>query len=123
MIERDEVYTDEKLFHAPPEKPQKPRKANHKHIYVPAVFERPTERLDGSRGSVDDTELTIGTYCEKCGKINGYTYRPYLNVQHIGMRWISEWTGEAKKELDPNTRTLPFFKLSDRWAKTVEDSL
>ena len=101
MIDRDDVYKEERLFHKPTEKKNTPKKANHKHHYEYCVFEIVKGRLryDPSHGLIPMTELTIGTYCPVCGKIGDLLF------------------GD---ELDPQTRTLPSFKIDDCFQKAVQ---
>lgn len=125
MIDRDDVYREERLFHKPTEKKKKPKKANHKHHYEYCVFETVKEygRLDPAHGFMPTTELTIGTYCPICGKIGSdnvcnderwYKQEAFRHYSHTVP------TAECLREFDPQTRTLPFFRIEDFWQKEVQ---
>jgi len=127
MIDRDDVYREEWLFHKPTEKKKKPKKANHKHHYEYCVFETIKEhgRLDPAHGFMPTTELTIGTYCPVCGKIGDLCvygeerwYKQDAASHHYSR--MNEPTTECLNELDPQTRTLPFFRIEDFWQKEVQ---
>ena len=127
MVDRDEIYTDEILLHRPPEKPKKPKKSKHKHIYEPCVFESQSIKLDEQHGFINDSRLCVGSYCPLCGKVGSRRLsedaRWYKDTSVIkgSFRYFSiEPTEEALREFDPETRTLPFFKLTDYWQKEVE---
>ena len=87
------------------------KKSNHKHIYKYCVFREQFRTPLGFRD-----EFVIGTYCSICGKIGGRG-----DLEEDG--WIfndahppfihHEWSDKAKKEFDPDTRTLPFFEITD----------
>ncbi len=127
MIDRDETYTDEILLHRPPEKPKKPKKSKHKHIYEPCVFESQSIKLDEQHGFINDSRLCVGSYCPLCGKVGSRRlsedarwYKDTSVIKGSFRCFSNEPTEEALRELDPETRTLPFFKLTDYWQKEVE---
>ena len=127
MIDRDETYTDEILLHRPPEKPKKPKKSKHKHIYEPCVFESQSMKFDEQHGFINDPKLCIGSYCPLCGKVGSHKlydddrwYEEILRPERSFRCYGKKPTEEALREFDPETRTLPFFKLTDYWQKEVE---
>ncbi len=127
MIDRDEIYTDEILLHRPPEKPKKPKKSKHKHIYEPCVLGLTVPKYDKRYGFVDETQLSIGSYCPVCGKIGLYKlyeddrwYEEILKPAGSFGCYGKQPTEEAQREFNPETRTLPFFKLTDYLQKEVE---
>lgn len=95
------------------------KKSNHKHNYQPCVFEYPKIVIDKAHGIVnsDEPEFSMGEYCPVCGKIGStgrkwFTHVPIKPGSHIVRLEPIE---EAKRELDPTTRTLPTFALRDRF--------
>ena len=101
------------------------RKSNHKHNYQPCVFESEKIILDKTRGFVNsgEHEFSMGEYCPICGKIRStgrkwFTYVPISPGSHI---LCLEPTEEAKKELNPYTRTIPTFSLKDRFTQKYVD--
>lgn len=127
MVGRDETYTDEILLHRPPEKPKKPKKSKHKHIYEPCVLESQSMKFDERHGFINDPQLSIGSYCPVCGKVGSHKlydddrwYEEILRPVGSFLCYGKKPTEEALREFDPETRTLPFFKLTDYWQKEVE---
>lgn len=96
-----------------------PKKADHKHVFRPAV----TLVNQGLLGLIKD-EFYIRYYCPICGKLSldssdlekdGYrvntAQKPY---------YCMEWSDKALREFNPETRTLPYFEIADFFAKFVE---
>ena len=124
MIERDEVYKDEILLHKKYDQQGKtPKKAKHKHNYIACVFEMNNKwhSLDPVHGFVPKTTLSIGTYCPICGRI-GTDNNPEYRERDPNCRGYREiWTEEAQRQFDPETRTLPMFKIDDYWKQKFVD--
>ena len=98
-----------------------PKKANHKHEWVNCVYETDTVGYSREKGFYKTPELTIGKYCPICGKIgviSDYAWR--VNTSQYSHFFHYEWTEEAQKEFDPETRTLPFFVIDQFKDKFVE---
>lgn len=103
-----------------------PKKAKHKHVYEPCLFEqllewycKPHER------KTNKTRLRFGSYCPICGK-TGDTDRDrwFTTVKkHNGVISYLEHvhTEEAERELNPITRTLPVFYVGDEWCPKFVD--
>lgn len=95
-----------------------PRKSNHKHLYKYCVFHEHYKNHESFR---------IGTYCPDCGKIG---YGGITDLEEDGWMddlsygpWAAhEWSCRAKREFDPDTRTLPCFEISDFRQKFVDMS-
>lgn len=117
MIDYDDTYKDERLLYHPTGKKQKKtKKSNHKHEYTDCVVE-----YDSYSTLVPHSIQRIWSYCKICGKIN------MVPVEHVWMKEIYRksgialyYTDEAKREFDPETRTLPYFHLDDMWQKYVD---
>lgn len=103
-----------------------PAKAKHKHVYEPCLFEqlelwycKPHERKSNK------TWLKFGSYCPICGKVGETDYDRWRTVvkKHNGVCSYLERvpTEEAKRELDPATRTLPVFYIGDQWRPKFVD--
>jgi hypothetical protein len=90
-----------------------PRKADHKHEYASCVLD--VENGWGVGNIKCRQFFTICSYCPVCGKIGGVIEPRYL----VAGKWF-EWSDEAMRELDPKTRTLPCFPVSDAWQKYVD---
>ena len=96
-----------------------PAKSNHKHNYQPCVFEYNSIEFSKGKGFVQKPDAQIGNYCTVCGKID-YRFDSERWVKWVQMLAYptcgkSEYTEEAKKELNPETRTLPTFWVDDIW--------
>lgn len=92
-----------------------PPKSKHKHDFKPCVFEYDSVRLDKAHGFVPKPDLMLGSYCPICGKIgsaDGF-WRQWVPVKPGSAAGRSEYTEDALKELNPETRTLPTFRLDD----------
>lgn len=113
-------YTDEFVPHKKKSSAKPPKKAKHKHDFQHCIFGYYGTKLDQEHGFVPEREQCFGGYCTICGKIgkvdlgkwfkSGESYSPLF--QNL---FRTEYTDEAKRELNPETRTLPTFWLDDRW--------
>lgn len=98
-----------------------PKKANHKHDFKNCVYVQDLPSYNQVQGfAATKTIIGLGSYCSICGKINLETPKEYLIGQkpHIFL-FLSELTEEAKKELDPTTRTIPTFTIDQSKQKSV----
>lgn len=104
-----------------------PRKSNHTHIYEPCVLEYPIEWWKKAHERSDKQKTEIGAFCPICGKIGvakqerwyKFDITPFPNAVMGRVRHIVP-TDECARELDPATRTLPTFTISDPFQKFVE---
>ena len=109
-------FVEDQMPHKKKAKKKHIKKADHKHDFQPCVFSYPTEKFDKHRGMFQTTEESIGSYCTICGKIGEqhfpwvFEFVPMRPGAHIGRY---ERTEDAKKELNPETRTFPTFHLND----------
>ena len=100
-----------------------PPKSKHKHEYEHCVFvyPMPDYKATVASGRNEDREVcTLGTYCPICGKIGDIWFAWNKNdlwyhiVKH-GWYSETELTEEAKRQLDPETSTLPRFYIDNCW--------
>lgn len=113
------MYDDEVTPYKKKAQRKPPKKAKHKHDYHPCIFEYNGIRLDKAHGFVPDQKTGFGSYCTICGKIGEVDYTMWMNLTPIGngKAYRSEYTYDAKDELNPATRTLPTFYIEDIWAQ------
>lgn len=124
MINQDPDYEGEVLFHKVQHRKKTPKKSNHRHTYKDCVCSIPAIKYIPEKGYVKtDRRLVFWSYCPKCGKLrwfpstNKWQKRVY-DEQFPAFRF--EWTEAAKREFNPETRTLPYFEIDDEWQKYVE---
>lgn len=105
-----------------------PRKAKHKHVFEPCVFEFNGCRISKEHGiTYDKPSAEIRSYCPICGKtgwvVDKDRWYATRTIYHAMFGSVLETyeTDECKRELDPKTRTLPTFWVEDQWfTKYVE---
>ena len=102
-----------------------PAKAKHKHVYEPCLLERPADWWRKKHEQCGETDLAFSSYCPVCGKVGPVDVERWWiskKCYSIGLEpYIkNEGTEEAKRELNPKTRTLPVFKVDDPFAKFVD---
>lgn len=115
----DIVYDDEVMPYKKKAKHMRPKKSKHKHEYCPCVFEYNGTQLDKAHGFVPKPSTCFGSYCRICGKIGEADHKRWMRWVPIGngVAGRSEYTDEAKDELNPATRTLPTFYIEDIWSQ------
>ena len=111
-----EITLEEEYITTPYKKKRrrrKPKKADHAHEWDECVY---------GLSFAGNFELSIGTYCPICGKIGIPTYYTKWknHLKSDGGDVYSEWSEEAEREFDPNTRTLPYFDIDLFVTKFVE---
>lgn len=96
-----------------------PKKAKHKHDYQPCIFEYDGIRLDKAHGFVPNPNTGFGSYCTICGKIGDSDHNRWTRWVPIngGPAGHSEYTEAAQIELNPETRTLPTFRIDNIWSQ------
>lgn len=124
-------YDDEYVKHKKKSSAKPPQKSKHKHRYEDCLFAQPTSRYDKAHGIVyDNYELVFGSYCPVCGKIGSVNIKKWYDLvksQYDGPSiflqcMYSEEPNEAAKcELDPETRTLPLFTLTEMFGQKYVD--
>ena len=92
------------------------KRSKHKHQYEPCLLEL-DNFPDFKTGRVEGTHIAFQSYCTVCGKIGDCDVgRWFVNRITPFYEWISEgYTEEAERELDPATRTLPLFRVYDKY--------
>ena len=105
-----------------------PKKAKHKHTYEPCVFEFNGPRFTREHGiAYDQPDSCIGAYCPVCGKVGELPERKrwyasrYISHPTFGSCIEPYETEECKRELNPETRTLPTFQVDSLWATKYVD--
>lgn len=103
-----------------------PKKATHKHIYEPCLFEQLVEwYCKPHERKTNKTQLRFGSYCPICGKTGATdTNRWWTSVKkHNGAISYYETvpTDEGERELNPMTRTMPVFYVGDEWRPKFVD--
>lgn len=102
-----------------------PAKAKHKHVYEPCLIEYPLDWWNKPHERKHYIPyLQFSAYCPVCGKIGEVDRERWFTTvkKHNGICIYLEsvYTEEAKRELNPATRTLPVFKVADPFAKFVK---
>lgn len=95
-----------------------PKKADHKHIFEPCVFQSKGIKFDKAHGIVDGPdEYKMGSYCKICGKV-GPGDRKWWDM--VDNRFcLGKYTKDAELQLNPETRTLPTFRLNNYFQKFI----
>ena len=118
-------YMDEFVPRRKKSSAKPPKKAKHKHDYQPCIYEYDGVKLDEARGFIPELDMQFGTYCTICGKRDwmlGDKDRWFQLEWGPRRGWCrSVYTEEAKRELNPETRTLPTFRLLDYWKQKYVD--
>lgn len=113
-------YIDDEMRHKKKSRKKPPRKANHKHLDEPCVFEYPNNWFMKEHEQGLRMTAMISAYCPVCGKVGNIDLeRWYVSMRDPIGCW-SEPSEEAKRELDPVTRTLPTFRVKNPFVKYVE---
>lgn len=100
-----------------------PTKSKHKHDYQDCLFEwdNPNGRFTRESGWITQHEIFGGSYCKICGKIKHTASFEWHNIVHEFHGYCSRLSERAKQEINPETRTLPLFKLDDFWNQKYID--
>lgn len=97
-----------------------PPKAKHKHDFHPCVFEFDGLKFDKAHGFIPEPAVRIGSYCTVCGKVGSVydeTWTIWVPTNPCRRSGRIEYTEEAKRELNPATRTIPTFRLNDPFSQ------
>lgn len=103
-----------------------PKKSKHKHMYEPCVVSRTAEWYLKEHLRSGERKLEFRLYCPVCGKLDymddKIRSRMYTKVQRQAATFsyletvLSE---EGEREMNPETRTLPYFEINDPFDKFV----
>ena len=104
-----------------------PKKSKHKHIYEPCLISRPAEWYLKDHLRSGERKLEFRLYCPICGKLDylddKHRARFYTRVQRqtATFRYLETvLTAEGEREMNPETRTLPYFEIDDPFEKFVD---
>lgn len=117
-------YLDEVAPYKKKSQSKPPKKSKHKHLCEPCIISYPMDWWTKEHLRSNKRNDTIGVYCPICGKIGDIKDRSrwYTNdTVFIGnMRFTeSVLTEDGKREMNPETRTLPYFEVDDPFDKFV----
>lgn len=124
MADRDPDYENEVLFHKVKHIKKSPKKSNHRHTYKDCVCSIPAIKYIPEKGfTKTNRRLVFWSYCPKCGKLRWFSstnkWQKRVYDEHF-FAFRFEWTEDAKREFNPETRTLPYFEIDDEWQQYVE---
>ena len=111
---------NEEMPHRKRAKHKTVKKSRHKHDFHPCVFEFEGLHFNKMNGFVTIPDVSIGTYCPICGKIGSLCaqgWRQWKPPNSNNRAGSFAYTDDAKRELDPQTRTLPTFWLRDKYSQ------
>lgn len=94
-----------------------PPKAKHKHEFEECILEYPSKSFDKTKGFIDKVEGCFGRYCVICGRIHFGGLTDHFVRAPYGNSYVLRMSEKAKRELNPETRTLPTFWV-DGFLKT-----
>ena len=102
-----------------------PKKSKHKHLCEPCVLSYPQDWHTKEHLRSDERHESIGAYCPICGKIGEIKDKSRWYSKEtvfIGNYQLTETvlTEEGKKEMNPETRTIPCFMIDDPFEKFVK---
>lgn len=103
-----------------------PKKSKHKHLYEPCVVSMPDGWWKKEHLRTGERKLEFRLYCPICGKLDyiddSIRSRMYTTVKKQAATFsyvetvLSE---EGEREMNPETRTLPYFEINDPFDKFV----
>ena len=107
------------------------KKSKHVHEYAPCVFEYEDMCFDKAHGIQKVPRTSIGAYCVICGKVVDLVIASFVKKTECLTRLTQDmemvlyansydYTDEGKRELCPETRTLPTFHI-DRYKDRYVD--
>jgi hypothetical protein len=101
-----------------------PKKANHKHLVEPCLIAYPEDWWTKEHLRNRKMHISVGGYCPVCGKIGTLKDKSKWygkDTVFFGIYQFTEsvLTEGGRKEMNPSTRTLPYFEIDDPFAKFV----
>jgi hypothetical protein len=101
------------------------KKSKHKHIYEQCILSYPDDWWTKTNLRHRQRTPIVGTYCPVCGKIGTVKDRSRWYKKEAVFTGNVQWartvlTEEGEREMNPRTRTLPYFEIDDPFAKFVE---
>lgn len=102
-----------------------PTKAKHKHVYEPCLLRRPIDWYMKEHARCGQTDFGFSSYCPMCGKVGPIDIgKWFVSIKCLDVDFEpyikNEYSEEAKRELNPKTRTIPVFDVADPFAKFVD---
>ncbi len=111
------------------------KKSKHAHKYAPCVFEYEDMCFDKAHGIQMVPRTSIGSYCVICGKVGDVVSASFVKKTEVLTGFTQDmdkilcvnsydYTDEGKRELDPETRTMPTFHIDlykDRYVDMSQD--
>jgi hypothetical protein len=102
-----------------------PKKSKHKHLNEPCIIAYPERWWTKEHLRNAKMHTVVGAYCPVCGKIGELKDKsPWYtkDTVFVGTYQLTETvlTEDGKKEMNPLTRTLPYFEIDDPFAKFVQ---
>lgn len=115
------MFEEEVMPHKKKAKKNTPAKSDHKHEFKPCILTFNEPKYDRRLGFVPTPVEHFSSYCPVCGKIGSQDHQRWWKWESWkGTRaGRSVYTDEAKRELDPETRTLPTFHIDSMFDKFV----
>lgn len=108
------INTEEYTPYKKKSKKRTPKKANHKHEFVDCIFTYDRLRLDEAHGFQPQPDEWFGKYCYICGRVGSFEYDKWIDLPRgtfsVDRKYCTE---EARRELNPQTRTLPTFRVDE----------
>lgn len=101
------------------------KKSKHKHIYEPCILSYPDDWWNKVHLRHSQRTPFFGAYCPVCGKIGSVKDHSRWYKKEAVFTGNVQWartvlTEEGEREMNPRTRTLPYFEIDDPFAKFVE---
>lgn len=101
-----------------------PPKSKHKHLVEPCVVAYSSEWWTKEHLRTTNKTTIITGYCPICGKIGELKDKSKWYTKDNGVLNNVEWTktvytAEGNREMNPETRTLPYFEINDPFDKFV----
>lgn len=119
-----ELCDEEMMRYRKKSRTKPPRKATHKHLNEQCILEYPANWFMKEHEQGIKMTTSFSGYCPICGKVGEADIeRWYVHRRGFGNAHSFVWnepTAEAERELDPDTRTLPTFRVKDPFVKFVE---
>ena len=101
-----------------------PMKSKHKHLIEPCVIAYDVEWWTKEHLRTKNKTMLISGYCPICGKIGQLKDTSTWYVKDNGILNNVQWTEtvlteEGTKQMNSQTRTLPYFEIDDPFDKFV----
>lgn len=92
-----------------------PKKSKHKHLSEPCIIESPADWWKKEHERSGEIKREFYGYCPICGMIRAIDRTPWYAEKrsYVGKHYSTEYilTEAGQREMNPGTRTFPFFKV------------